>query len=92
MCLPLPSLGRVPLAGSHSKVARPEPNYLIAKLQQFTRLWDTGHIALHEVSAQWRWVGAHVDIIHGGQPHGPIRVILYSWANRYKSSRTAATR
>ncbi|MHB2205553.1 Crp/Fnr family transcriptional regulator [Methylobacterium sp. CM6257] len=60
------------------------PHSLIAKLQQFTSLSGADCVALHEVTAR-RWqVGAHEDIVHEGEPHGPLRVILDGWACRYK--------
>jgi CRP-like cAMP-binding protein len=60
------------------------PDFLIAKLQQFTPLSETDRVALHAVTARrWR-VGAHEDIVHDGEPHGPLRVILEGWACHYK--------
>lgn len=60
------------------------PNFLIAKLQQFTHLSDADRVALHEVTERRRQVGAGEDIVHEGEPHGPIRVILDGWACRYR--------
>jgi CRP-like cAMP-binding protein len=60
------------------------PNFLIAKLQQFTSLSDADRVALHEVTARRRQVAAREDIVQEGEPHGPMRVILDGWACRYR--------
>lgn len=60
------------------------PNFLIAKLQHFTSLSDADRVALHAVTKRRRQVGAREAIIHEGEPHGPMRVILDGWACRYR--------
>ncbi|MEE7450210.1 cyclic nucleotide-binding protein [Methylobacterium radiotolerans] len=60
------------------------PNFLIAKLQQFTSLSDADRVALHEVTDRRRQVAAREDIVREGEPHGPIRAILDGWACRYR--------
>jgi CRP-like cAMP-binding protein len=78
------SLGRVSPSGRRTRAEGATPRAFIVKLQQFTALSDADRAALHAVAArQWR-VGAHEDIVHEGEPHGPIRVILDGWACRYK--------
>ncbi|WP_457105360.1 Crp/Fnr family transcriptional regulator [Methylobacterium sp. P5_C11] len=60
------------------------PNFLVVKLQQFTALSEADRAALHEVMARRSQVGPREDIVHEGEPHGPIRVILDGWACRYR--------
>jgi len=60
------------------------PNFLIAKLQQFTPLSDPDRSALHAVTEQRRQVEAREDIVQEGEAHGPMRVVLDGWACRYR--------
>ncbi|MGH1572427.1 Crp/Fnr family transcriptional regulator [Methylobacterium sp. P31] len=60
------------------------PHFLIAKLELFTPLSASDRLALQEVTARRRQVGAREGVVHEGEVHGPVRVILDGWACRYK--------
>ena len=60
------------------------PHYLIAKLEQFTRLSRSDREAVRAVTGRRRQVEAREDVVREGEGPGPVRLILEGWACRYK--------